>query len=160
MRVKRGYVLRRRHNRVLKLAKGYFGSHHILWKTAHQSVIKALRNAYVGRKDKKNDYRKLWIGRISAACKANNTSYSVFMHGLNVAKINLNRKMLSEIAISDPEQFKALIATANKALAVKAPSGARPSASAVAATAPKAANVLVAKSETAVKATPAVAAKQ
>lgn len=120
MRVKRGYVLRRRHNRWLKLAKGYYGSRHTLWKTAHESVIKALRYAYDGRRDRKNNFRKLWITRISAACKMNDTSYSQFMHGLVLAKVNLNRKMLSEIALNDPEQFKALVELANKALGDKA----------------------------------------
>ena len=119
MRVKGGYVSHRRHKRWLKLAKGYYGSRHLLWKTAHQSVVKALAHAYIGRKKRKGDFRRLWIGRISAACKANDTSYSVFMHGLKLAKIDLNRKMLSEIAISDPDQFAALVKLSLKALKAK-----------------------------------------
>lgn len=141
MRVKRGYVLHRRHKKWLKLAKGQFGSRHTLWKTAHQSVIKALANAYVGRRDRKNAFRRLWIARISAACKANNTSYSVFMHGLILANINLNRKMLSEIAISDPSQFTALVELANKALGDKARKVEKASAANVTKISPKAANL-------------------
>lgn len=136
MRVKRGYVLRRRHNRWLKLAKGQYGSRHALWKTAHQSVVKALANAYVGRRAKKGDFRRLWITRISAACKANDTSYSVFMHGLSLAHVQLNRKMLSEIAISDPAQFTALVNLANKALGEAARTHTQPSAAAVTKVAP------------------------
>ncbi len=157
MRVKRGYVLRRRHNRVLKLSKGYFGSHAIIWKTAHQAVIKALRNAMVGRRDKKNDYRKLWISRISAACKANDTSYSKFMHGLNLAKVNLNRKMLSEIAVNDPEQFKSLVDLANKAS--KAASVVSVSAAEVTKVAPKAGVVAPVKTVKVEKAAPVTIAK-
>lgn len=141
MRVKRGYVLHRRHKRWLKLAKGQFGSRHTLWKTAHQSVIKALANAYVGRRDRKNSFRRLWISRISAACKANGTSYSSFMHGLALAKVNLNRKMLSEIAISDPAQFTSLVELANKALGDQARKVEKASAANVTKVNPKAANL-------------------
>lgn len=139
MRVKRGYVLRRRHNRWLKLAKGQYGSRHTLWKTAHQSVVKALRNAYDGRRDKKNDFRRLWIGRISAACKLNGTNYSSFMHGLIVAKVNLNRKMLSEIAIADPAQFAKLVEISKKALGDSAKTITAPNAGVVGKIAPRAA---------------------
>ena len=144
MRVKRGYVLRRRHNRWLKLAKGQYGSRHALWKTAHQSVIKALANAYSGRRARKGDFRRLWITRISAACKANDTSYSSFMHGLDLANIRLNRKMLSEIAISDPAQFTHLVELANAAIGERARKITAPSAAAVTKVAPRAA-VLPAK---------------
>ena len=112
MRVKRGYVLRRKHNRVLKLAKGFRGSRHRLFKTANEAVLHSLHYAYVGRRDRKNDFRKLWISRISAAAKANGISYSQLIHGLNLANIKLNRKMLSEIAIADPEGFAKLAETA------------------------------------------------
>ena len=107
MRVKRGYVLRRKHNRVLKLAKGFRGSRHRLFKTANEAVLHSLHYAYVGRRDRKNDFRKLWISRISAAAKANGISYSQLIHGLNLANIKLNRKMLSEIAISDLRKLSA-----------------------------------------------------
>ena len=116
MRVKRGYVLRRKHNRVLKLAKGFRGSRHRLFKTANEAVLHSLHYAYVGRRDRKNDFRKLWISRISAAAKANGISYSQLIHGLNLANIKLNRKMLSEIAISDPAQFTLIVGQAKKAL--------------------------------------------
>lgn len=116
MRVKRGYVLRRKHNRVLKLAKGFRGSRHRLFKTANEAVLHSLHYAYVGRRDRKNDFRKLWISRISAAAKANGISYSQLIHGLNLANIKLNRKMLSEIAISDPAQFTLIVEQAKKAL--------------------------------------------
>lgn len=116
MRVKRGYVLRRKHNRVLKLAKGFRGSRHRLFKTANEAVLHSLHYAYIGRRDRKNDFRKLWISRISAAAKANGISYSQLIHGLNLANIKLNRKMLSEIAISDPAQFTLIVEQAKKAL--------------------------------------------
>jgi len=143
MRVKRGVVLRRRHNRWLKLAKGYYGSRHTLWKTAHESVVKALRYAYDGRKHNKRNFRKLWISRISAACKLNGTSYSQFMHGLKLANINLNRKMLSELAISDAKEFASLVEIANKALGENAHAKTEPSAAVVAKTNPKAGNLPV-----------------
>ena len=158
MRVKRGYVLRRRHNRWLKLAKGQFGSRHLLWKTAHQSVVKALNNAFVGRRAKKGDFRRLWITRISAACKANDTSYASFMHGLALAKVNLNRNMLSEIAIADPSQFTALVNVANKALGASARKITAPSAASVTKVSPKAANLPAKQKVKAVKAA-AVASK-
>ena len=116
MRVKRGYVLRRKHNRVLKLAKGFRGSRHRLFKTANEAVLHSLHYAYVGRGDRKNDFGKLWISRISAAAKANGISYSQLIHGLNLANIKLNRKMLSEIAITDPAQFTLIVEQAKKAL--------------------------------------------
>lgn len=116
MRVKRGYVLRRKHNRILKLAKGFRGSRHRLFKTANEAVLHSLHYAYVGRRDRKNNFRRLWIARINAASKANGLSYSQLIHGLNLANIKLNRKMLSEIAISDPEQFAKIVEEAKKAL--------------------------------------------
>lgn len=120
MRVKRGFVLRHKHNRILKLAKGFRGSRHRLFKTANEAVIHALHYAYIGRRDRKRNFRKLWIGRISAASKANGLSYSQLIHGLDLAKIKLNRKMLSEIAISDPDEFSKIVESAKNALGDKA----------------------------------------
>lgn len=114
MRVKGGIVTHQRRKKILKQAKGYFGSKHLLFKTAKEQVMRSKRYAYVSRRDVKNDYRKLWIKRINAACRLNNISYSKFMHGLKVNNIDLNRKMLSEIAISDPESFKELVKIASK----------------------------------------------
>ena len=116
MRVKGGYVTRQRRKKIIKAASGYFGSKHILFKTAKEQVLRSWRYSYVHRKDLKNDYRKLWIKRINAACRLNGISYSVFMHGLKLANININRKMLSEIAISDPTAFVTLVETAKNAL--------------------------------------------
>jgi large subunit ribosomal protein L20 len=114
-RVKGGTVTHARRKRVLKRASGYFGSKHLLFKTAKEQVMHSLRYAYVSRKEIKRDYRKLWIRRINAACRMNNISYSKFMHGLKVANISINRKMLSELAINDPAAFSDLVATAKKA---------------------------------------------
>ena len=111
-RVKGGTTLRRRHKRVLKQAKGYFGSKHLLYKTAHEQVMHSLKYAYISRKQLKRDYRKLWIARINAAARMNDLSYSKLMHGLKVAGVNINRKMLSEIAISDPKSFAKICDTA------------------------------------------------
>ena len=108
-RVKGAMMTRKRRKKVLKLAKGYYGSKHSLFKTAKQAVMKSGNYAYIGRKQKKRDFRRLWITRISAACKLNGTNYSTFMNGLKKADIALNRKMLSEIAISDPAAFTKLV---------------------------------------------------
>ena len=115
-RIKGAMMTRKRRNKVLKLAKGYYGSKHSLFKTAKQAVMKSGSYAYIGRKQKKRDFRRLWITRISAACKANGTNYSTFINGLKKAGITLNRKMLSEIAIADPAAFTALVEKANAAL--------------------------------------------
>ena len=115
-RVKTGPVTRRRHKRVLKLAKGYFGSKHALYKTANEQVMHSLKYAYRDRKQLKREMRKLWIARINAAARMNDINYSNLMHGLKLAKIDINRKMLSEIAIHDPKTFTALVAKAKKAL--------------------------------------------
>ncbi len=115
-RVKGAMATRKRHKRVLKLAKGYRGAKSKLFRTAKQAVMKSLSYAYIGRKQKKRDFRRLWITRISAACKINGTTYSKFMNGLKKAEINMNRKMLSEIAIADPTAFTALVEKANAAL--------------------------------------------
>ncbi len=109
-------MTRKRRNKVLKLAKGYYGSKHSLFKTAKQAVMKSGNYAYIGRKQKKRDFRKLWITRISAACKQNGMNYSTFMNGLKKADISLNRKMLSEIAVADPAAFTALTEKAKAAL--------------------------------------------
>ena len=115
-RIKGATMTRKRRNKVLKLAKGYYGSKSRLSKTAKQAVMKSGNYAYVGRKQKKRNFRRLWITRISAACKLNGMNYSTFMNGLSKAGITLNRKMLSEIAIADPAAFTALTEQAKAAL--------------------------------------------
>ena len=115
-RVKRAVNSRKNHKKVLKLAKGYYGGKSRLFKTANESVIRALRNSYVGRRLKKRDFRRLWIVRINAAARMNGMSYSRFMNGLKVAGIDMNRKMLSEIAINDPKAFANLVETAKAQL--------------------------------------------
>ena len=115
-RVKGGLNAKKKHNRVLKLAKGYRGARSKQYRIAKQSVMRALTSAYAGRKQKKRDFRRMWITRISAACKANGMNYSTFMNGLKKAGVDLNRKMLSEIAIADPAGFTALTETAKAAL--------------------------------------------
>ena len=115
-RIKGATMSRKRRNKVMKMAKGYYGSKSSLFKTAKQAVMKSGQYAYVGRKQKKRDFRHLWITRISAACKLNGMNYSTFMNGLTKAGITLNRKMLSEIAIADPAAFTALTEKAKAAL--------------------------------------------
>ena len=114
-RVKGAMMTRKRRNKVLKLAKGYWGAKSKHFKMANEQVMKSLSYAYTGRKLKKRDFRSLWITRISAACKMNGMNYSTFMHGLKVAGIEINRKMLSEMAISNPAAFTQLIEIAKKA---------------------------------------------
>ena len=115
-RIKGAMMTRKRRNKTLKLAKGYFGSKSKHFKMAKQAVMKSGQYAYIGRKQKKRDFRRLWITRISAACKINGVNYSTFMNGLKKAGITLNRKMLSEIAISDPAGFTAIVEKAKAAL--------------------------------------------
>lgn len=115
-RVKGAMMTRKRRNKTLKLAKGYFGAKSKHFKMAKQAVMKSGQYAYIGRKQKKRDFRKLWITRISAAAKMNGMNYSTFMNGVNKAGINLNRKMLSEVAISDPAGFTAIAEKAKAAL--------------------------------------------
>ena len=115
-RVMGAMMNRKRRNKTLKLAKGYFGAKSKHFKMAKQAVMKSGQYAYIGRKQKKRDFRKLWITRISAAAKMNGMNYSTFMNGVNKAGINLNRKMLSEIAISDPAGFTAIAEKAKAAL--------------------------------------------
>ena len=113
-RVKRAVNSKKNHKKVLKLAKGYFGGKSKLFKTANESVIRALRNAYIGRRLKKRDFRGLWIARINAGARLNGLSYSRFMNGIKLAGIDINRKMLSEIAIHDPKAFTDLVDVAKK----------------------------------------------
>ncbi|WP_316621365.1 50S ribosomal protein L20 [Ruminococcus sp.] len=108
-RIKGAMMTRKRRKKVLKLAKGYYGAKSKHFKMAKQQVMKSGNYAYIGRKQKKRDFRRLWITRISAGCKANGMNYSTFMNGLKKAGITLNRKVLSEIAISDPAAFTALV---------------------------------------------------
>ena len=116
MRIKRGVNAVKKRRKILKLAKGYFGSKSKLYRVARQAVMKSLSYAYVGRKAKKRDFRKLWIARINAGCRLNGLSYSKFMHGLNLAGINLNRKVLADMAVNDAAGFTALCKTAKAKL--------------------------------------------
>ena len=116
-RIKGAMMTRKRRNKTLGMAKGYWGSKSRHYKMANQAVMKSLRYAYVGRKQRKRDFRQLWIARISAACKLNGMNYSTFMHGLKLAGIQMNRKMLSETAINDPAAFTALTEKAKAAAA-------------------------------------------
>ena len=114
-RVKRGVATKRKHKKVLKQAKGYFGAKSLLFRTANQAVMKSLNYAYIGRKTRKRDFRKLWISRINAAARQNGMNYSTFINGLKKANIEINRKMLSEMAIHDPEGFSKLVEIAKEA---------------------------------------------
>ena len=116
-RVKGGMNAKKKHKRVLKLAKGYRGARSKQYRVAKQSVMRALEESYTGRKQKKRQFRQLWIARINAAARMNGLSYSKFMYGLKLAEVNVNRKMLSEMAISDPEGFAKLVAVAKEKLA-------------------------------------------
>ncbi|CAM2988690.1 50S ribosomal protein L20 [Paenibacillus sediminis] len=107
-RVKGGFVVRRRHKKVLKLAKGYFGSKHRIFKTAKEQVMKSLVYAYRDRRQTKRNFRKLWIVRINAAARMNGLSYSKLMHGLKLAGININRKMLADLAVNDINAFNSI----------------------------------------------------
>lgn len=115
-RVKGSTPLRKRHKRVLKAAKGYFGSKHLLYRTAHEQVMRSYRYAWIDRRQNKRNFRKLWIARINAAARMNGLSYSQLMHGLKLANVNMNRKMLSEIAIASAKDFTTICDTAKKAL--------------------------------------------
>lgn len=115
-RVKGALATRKRRKKTLKLARGYWGAKSKHFKMAKEAVMKSGNYAYIGRKQRKRDFRRLWITRISAGCRANGMSYSSFMHGLKKAEITLNRKVLSEIAIADPEAFTALVEKAKAAL--------------------------------------------
>ena len=114
-RVKGAMMTRKRRNKVMKMAKGYWGSRSKHFRVANEAVMKALTQAYAGRRLKKRDFRSLWITRISAACKLNGMNYSTFMHGLKVAGIQINRKMLAELAVNDAAAFTQLTEIAKKA---------------------------------------------
>ncbi len=116
MRIKRAVNAVKKRRKILKLAKGYFGGRSKRYRVAREAVMKAQKYAYIGRKHKKRDFRTLWIARINAGCRANGLSYSKFMFGLKNAGIELNRKALSEIAISDEKTFATLVETAKKNL--------------------------------------------
>ncbi|UOF92692.1 50S ribosomal protein L20 [Fodinisporobacter ferrooxydans] len=115
-RVKGGTVTRRRHKKILKLARGYRGSKHRLFRTANQQVMKSLMYAYRDRRTKKREFRKLWIARINAAARNNGLSYSKLMHGLKVAGIEVNRKMLADLAVNDGKAFSELASLAKTKL--------------------------------------------
>lgn len=115
-RIKGGMNAKKKHNRVLKLAKGYRGARSKQYRVAKQSVMRALTSSFAGRKQRKRQFRRLWIARINAAARMNGLSYSRFMYGLKLAEIDINRKMLSEMAISDPEGFASLVETAKAKL--------------------------------------------
>lgn len=114
-RVKGAMMTRKRRKKILKRAKGYWGAKSTHYRVANQAVMKSLKYAYIGRKHKKRDFRRLWITRINAACRAEGVNYSTFMNGLKKSGIELNRKMLSEMAIHDPKSFSALVETAKNA---------------------------------------------
>ena len=116
-RIKGGMNAKKKHTRVLKLAKGYRGARSKQYRVAKQSVMRALEESYKGRKQRKRQFRQLWIARINAAARMNGLSYSKFMYGLKLAEVNVNRKMLSEMAISDPEGFASLVEVAKSKLA-------------------------------------------
>ena len=116
-RIKGGMNAKKKHNRVLKLAKGYRGARSKQYRVAKQSVMRALTSSYAGRKQRKRQMRSLWIARINAAARLNGLSYSKFMHGLKLANVDLNRKILAELAVNDAEGFAALVAVAKEKLA-------------------------------------------
>ena len=115
-RIKGGYKAKKRHNKVLKLAKGYRGARSKQYRVAKQSVMRALNSSYAGRKERKRQFRRLWIARINAAARQNGLSYSRLMHGLKLAGIDLNRKMLSELAVNDSAAFSKLAELAKEKL--------------------------------------------
>lgn len=115
-RVKRGLNARKRHKKILKLAKGFYGAKSKVFRAANPAVMRSLRSAYIGRKNRKREYRRLWITRINAGARMNGISYSRLMNGLRVSGIEINRKMLSEMAVYDPAGFAQLAETAKKAV--------------------------------------------
>ena len=114
-RVKTAKITRKRHKKIMKLAKGYFGAKHYRFRNANQAVLKSLSYSYVGRKDRKSDFRKLWIARINAAARMNGTTYSKLIAGLKKANVTINRKMLAEVAVNDPKAFTEIVNTAKNA---------------------------------------------
>jgi large subunit ribosomal protein L20 len=117
-RVKGGFVTRRRHKKILKLARGYFGSKHRLFRTANQQVMKSLLYAYRDRRRNKRDFRRLWVTRINAAARINGLSYSKFMYGLKLAGVDVNRKMLADLAVTDAKAFSDLAVAAKQKINV------------------------------------------
>lgn len=115
-RVKSGIITKKKHKKILKRAKGYFGAKHYRFKQAKQQVMKSGAYAYVGRKDRKSDFRKLWIARINAGARMNGLTYSKLINGLKKANVVVNRKMLAELAVTDPKAFSEICKTAQKAL--------------------------------------------
>ena len=109
MLIKRGVNAVKKRRKIMKLAKGYYGSKSKLYRVAREAVMKSLNYAYIGRKNKKRDFRQLWIARINAACRINEISYSKFMYGLKLAGINLNRKVLADMAVNDEKSFNGLV---------------------------------------------------
>ncbi len=118
-RVKGGMNKHKKHKKILGLAKGYWGAKSKLFRTAKQAVARSMSYAFVGRKQKKRDYRNLWIARINAAVRAEGISYSRFMNGLKISNIDINRKMLADMAVNDPDALKELVATAKTSLGMK-----------------------------------------
>ena len=114
-RVKTAKITRRRHKKILKQAKGYYGAKHYRFRNANQAVLKSLSYAYVGRKDRKSDFRKLWIARINAAARMNGTTYSKLIAGLKKANVTINRKMLADLAVNDAKAFTEIAEIAKKA---------------------------------------------
>ena len=114
-RVKTSKITRKRHKKIMKLAKGYFGAKHYRFRNANQAVLKSLSYSYVGRKDRKSDFRKLWIARINAAARINGITYSKLIAGLKKATVSINRKMLAEVAVNDPKAFTEIANIAKKA---------------------------------------------
>ena len=117
MRIKRGVNAVKKRRKIFRLSKGYFGSKSRSYRIAREAVMKSLMYAYIGRKNRKRDFRKLWIARINAAARMNGLSYSKFMHGLKLANVDMNRKMLAEMAVSDKEGFATLAALAKEKIA-------------------------------------------
>ena len=113
-RVKTAIITRKKHKKVLKMAKGYYGAKSVRFRMAKQAVMKSLQYAYVGRRLKKRDFRKLWISRINAGARANGVNYSTLINGMKKANININRKMLAEMAVNDPAGFAQVVAAATK----------------------------------------------
>lgn len=116
-RIKGGLNAKKRHNRVLKLAKGYYGARSKQYRIAKQSVMRALASSFAGRKQRKRDFRKLWIARINAGARMNGLSYSRFMYGLKLAEVDINRKILADLAVNDAEAFASLVELAKSKLA-------------------------------------------
>ena len=116
-RIKKGTSAKRRHKKVLKMAKGYYGAKNKLYRSANEAVMRALRSSYRGRKEKKRNFRRLWITRINAGARENGMTYSNFMHGLKLANVKIDRKMLADLAMNEPDAFKELVDLSKSKLA-------------------------------------------